>query len=89
MYFLVQGVLMDPSMQDVLRPAIVASIELIVREGLDEEGTDVMRSITLLMDEKRYFGALKLIRGLIRRCEPELGRTGAEEIEPASHEEVR
>lgn len=71
LYFLVQGALIDPSMDAALRPALAASIELIVREGIDDATIDEMRIVAEMLDAHSYFGALKLIRGLIKRLEPD------------------
>lgn len=70
LYFLVQGLLMDPSLRDVIRPSLAASIELIVREGIDEATTEEMRTIAELLDQDRNFAALKIIRKLIKLSEP-------------------
>lgn len=65
LYFLVQGMLMEPSMADALRPAMAASLELIVREGIDGSTSDRLRNVAQLLDEGSCFAALKIIRGLI------------------------
>ena len=70
LYFLVQGLLMDPSLRNAIRPALAASIELIVREGIDEAATQDMREIAEFLDQDRYFAALKVVRKLIRQSEP-------------------
>lgn len=69
LYFLVQGALMEPGMKDALRPALAASIELIVREGMDEATTQEMRMIAEQLDQGSYFASLKVIRGLMKRLE--------------------
>ena len=71
LYFLVQGILIDPSLKDALRPSLAASIELIAREGLDTEGAETMRSIAYLLDTGSYFTALKEIGGLSKRTHTE------------------
>ena len=71
LYFLVQGVLMDPAMREALRPALAASIELIAREVPDEATVGDMRTIAELLDGGSHFAALKLIRALMKRLEPE------------------
>lgn len=76
LYFLVQGVLMDPALQDTLRSSIAASIELIVRSGADADLTREMRTVAELLDAGRYFDALKAIRGLTKRGERR-GETGS------------
>lgn len=76
LYFLVQGVLMDPSMRDAIRPSLAASIELIVRQGMDAPTTEDMRNVAELLDQDRYFAALKLVRLVIKRIEPEPAELG-------------
>jgi flagellar protein FlbT len=88
LYFLVQGVLMDPSMRDAIRPSLAASLELVVHEGIDEPTTVDMRSVAELLDEERYFAALKLIRGVIKRVEPKPATAGSSPVEPAKDCEV-
>lgn len=88
LYFLVQGVLMDPSMRDAIRPSLAASLELIVHEGIDETTTVDLRTVAELLDDGRYFAALKLIRGVIKRLEPELARVGPDQVEIAKGCEV-
>ena len=84
LYFLVQGVLMDPAMQDTLRGAIAASIEMIVRGGADDEDTRSLRIIAELLDEGRYFDALKAIRTLMKRSEPSTVSQPAEAVAAAA-----
>lgn len=88
LYFLVQGILMDPSMKDAIRPSLAGSIELIVREGIDEPTAAEMRTIAELLDEDRYFAALKAIRGLIKRLEPAPAVVAKEPIETVKDCEV-
>lgn len=88
LYFLVQGVLMDPSMKDAIRPSLAASIELIVHEGLDEATLDDMRTIVGLLDEDRYFAALKVIRALIKKIEAVAGAIGAVQAKSSNECEV-
>lgn len=69
LYFMVQGILMDPAMKDELRASLAASIELIVREGLNADAGERMRSIACALDSGSYFSALKEIRKLIKCTE--------------------
>lgn len=85
LYFLVQGALIEPGMKQSLRPALAASIELIVQEGMDESTMGEMRTAAELLDAGSYFGALRIIRGLIKRTDG--GSSPAlEQVE--THEEV-
>ena len=85
LYFLVQSILIDPSLKDALRPSLAASIELIVREELDTEGIEAMRSIAHLLDAGSYFAALKEIRSLTKRTQTE---ATVPEIEAKKQEEL-
>jgi flagellar biosynthesis repressor protein FlbT len=66
LYFLVQGILIDPTLEDALRSSLAASIELIVREGLSADEINVMHAVASLLDDGSYFSALKEIRLLIK-----------------------
>jgi flagellar protein FlbT len=88
LYFLVQGLLMDPTLRGAIRSSLAASIELIVREGIDEPTTKDMHTIAELLDQDRYFAALKVIRKLIKQAEPASLETGAEESISAKDCEV-
>lgn len=88
LYFLVQGLLMDPTLRAAIRPSLAASIELIVREGIDEPTTQDMRTVAELLDQDRYFAALKVIRKLIKQSEPTPVEAGAEESISAKQSEV-
>lgn len=86
LYFLVQGILMDPSIAEDLRPALAASIELIVREERDASTTESMRVVAQLLDEESYFAALKMLRLLIG---PLRGAVGEKRMQRGSqHEEI-
>jgi flagellar biosynthesis repressor protein FlbT len=64
LYFLIQGMLIDPKASQSLRPAVDEVVNAISASGKCGSLSDELMRASRLMDAGRLFESLKLVRGL-------------------------
>lgn len=65
LYFLLQSMMMDPRVAPELRPAVDATLALMIRDGHDQHRVRVLSQVLRLLADNCVFDALKMVRKLI------------------------